>query len=473
MDNGGAVALVLTVLLDDGQEVIEIREDDVPSALAENFCKVHKLNASIVPVMTRFIEKQFKENEEPQTSPLQIVRLHPAPPTCHADKKPAQKVREQPGQIEGAKKSFLRHKSVGQLDGSVISPEFSFKPVINKPYIERKQTIVMKPRSLASTRQSSCSSTRLYDEAIAREEQSRHLADQQAPISMKEISLFKPNHRSKSKSARSIVTDSDLMSEPIELKLSQGQTTAKPSRPQTAMRSHTPSHGDGPLGSEATPKPSRPEAAIRSHTPSTSEGPQSSRRETSVQPSKSQSTVRSRTASKGDESLGINMGYWSIFEGLKPTKGGTLNCATMTRCNLTNEQANFLRPILQKLVASDHEMGFAEFSIDLARLQKTKGIKDLAQLFKPRGDTSTEPKQKKAGYASALKPKADQSKQIYSRQMEQQHIKQAFLRTVKKRLEAKELIECTFKPKIIVHRPLQGGASLKSLHRRSNSSCVA
>jgi len=399
----GDVVLVLTVVLDDGQEVIEVREQDSPDRLAEEFCKKHKLEASIVPSMSKFIEQQIKESEEPQDTGL-LIKLKPAI-SNHAGERLYKKAVE--------KRSLLRQKSEGQLNLQISDEEFPFKPSINKNYRAHTPINSEKPRSLASSKLSSNSSSyqRLYEEAKARKVKAQKIAEDY----LKETCPFKPKLVARSKSVRSIVQDSELMSDPIELRgsLYQEEVPVRRSRPQTANLS-------------------------RASTPYTREESRGKRR------------------------------FQSIFEKLKPTKKGTLNCATITRCNLTDEQAVFLRPILEKLVTSDLEMGFEEFCIDIAHLQKVRNVKDLSKLF---GTGRITPISRLSRIRkrdpSTIKLKPNEATEFYSRQLARQNIKQAFLRTVRKRLEARELAECTFKPKTNVSSANQ---SIIHKYRRVNSS---
>jgi hypothetical protein len=161
--------------------------------------------------------------------------------------------------------------------------------------------------------------------------------------------------------------------------------------------------------------------------------------------------------------------YRAIFKQLKPTSRGTLNCATVTRCNLTDEQAIFLRPVLEKLVTSDLEMEFKEFASDLAYLQKVKGVKDITLVF-PRGNTpiSSLPRTRNS---SNSKLKIGEIAGFYNRQVAQQQMKHQFLWAVRKRLEEKELAECTFKPKIkkVCSSRQESRSSYRRSHRTSSA----
>jgi hypothetical protein len=102
--------------------------------------------------------------------------------------------------------------------------------------------------------------------------------------------------------------------------------------------------------------------------------------------------------------------------------------------------------VLEKLVTSDLEMGFKEFASDLAYLQRAKGVKDITLVF-PRGNTpiSSLPRTRNS---SNSKLKVGEIAGFYNRQVAQQQMKHQFLSAVRRRLEEKELAECTFKPKI-------------------------
>jgi hypothetical protein len=142
--------------------------------------------------------------------------------------------------------------------------------------------------------------------------------------------------------------------------------------------------------------------------------------------------------------------FRTIFEMLKPTPRGTLNCATVTRCNLTDEQAIFLRPLLEKLVASEHEMGFDEFCTELAHLQKLKNLTDITRLFTRSRNSAPASRlsQSRKQSSCEMKVKPEEVSDFYARQVTQQESKLKFLKSVRRRLEARELAECTFKPKI-------------------------
>lgn len=162
--------------------------------------------------------------------------------------------------------------------------------------------------------------------------------------------------------------------------------------------------------------------------------------------------TRARTPCNREEPQ-PNRHFRSIFEHLRPTEKGTLNCATVTRCNLTDEQVVFLRPILEKLVTSDHEMDFEEFCNDFLHLQLAKPSHNLAKLFPIRRRTPLISRLARTQQRdlSTIKLKPANARQFYNRQMAQENIKKQFLRSVKQRLEDRELAQCTFKPKIKVY----------------------
>lgn len=163
----GDVALVLTVVLDQGQEVIQVREHDDPSALAEEFCRLHRLDASIVPTMTSFIEKHIADNEAPHKTPGEYKAFPCRLAEARLHKKTA------------TRKSVLRQRSEGQLNTSVKEVRQPFKCSINSS--SRAQTPKGgKPRSLASSKCSTASNSyqRLYEEAKSRKVKAEQLAEE-------------------------------------------------------------------------------------------------------------------------------------------------------------------------------------------------------------------------------------------------------------------------------------------------------
>jgi hypothetical protein len=366
----GDLVLILTVVLEHTQQVIEVRERDHPTTLAEEFCRAHGLEASVVPSMTRYIEQQLKANEETKATGLHI------------------KLKSALGQHAGerlykkAVEKLVKHKSVSQLTQLPKDEDCTFKPSINKDYRPHSPKKTGRSQLTSSPKLSSSSSyQRLYEEAKDRRLRVKKALEERLPSSIEASPL-----RSRSKSQKVI---DQLTPEKAVLK---GSLEASPTSPQLA---------------------------------------------------------RARTPIPDDESR-VKRRYQSIFEHLKPTRKGTLTCATIARCDLTDEQAVFLRPILEKLVTSDLEMGFEEFCTDVAYLQQAKQVKDLTKLFdKSRGSTPTPSVSRtRVCDPSTLKFKPDEATEFYSRQVTQQQIKQQYLKSVRRRLEDRELEECTFKPKI-------------------------
>lgn len=277
---------------------------------------------------------------------------------------------------------------------------------------------------------------------------------------MKEICPFKPRLNKKSKSVRSIQQDSQLDSDQVSH--SQTGDQSPPRNPTNAKRQiptkvskdqFTPKKQaqTSSKPSDKTKSPSRSSSRVNSLPKSRPQSPPkspTSGRTTIAKSTRSQTAKPTRPTYTHDE-VKEKRHYQAIFETLKPTNKGTLNCATITRCNLTDDQAVYLRPILEKLVTSDLEVGFEEFCQDIAKLQKLKNYPDLSKLFNTRAATPlTNISRTRLVDPSTLRMKPSEASDFYSKQVSQQSIRKQFLRSLRKSLEAGELAECTFKPKL-------------------------
>lgn len=171
----GEVVLILTVVLDDGQEVIEVREHDVPSALAEEFCKAQGLDASMVPSMTMFIEQQIKESEEPKGTGLQI-KLKPATGN-HAGERLYKKAIER----KAAEQALLSQMSENLIDPPLDPKEYPFKPTINKLYKSQTQPNPSQDEVINSSPPNVTKSSyrRLYEEAKVRKDKAMKVVEEQ------------------------------------------------------------------------------------------------------------------------------------------------------------------------------------------------------------------------------------------------------------------------------------------------------
>lgn len=408
----GKVTLVLTVVLGDSQEVIEVREQDIPSALAEEFCKSRGLDAKIVPSMTRFIEQKILESQEPKDPGFEIKL------------KPALSYVGQSLRKRRIKEAHLMQKSVELAKAlAEVSP---IKPKIIKVVRAPSLDSTEKPRSMSVTSLNSSFSSyhRHYEEAkAAKGNPQKTDSELNSPSRRPDRSPFQ-RLPSRNQSTREVELDSELMSDPLELKGGKDykETPLKLSRPSSSKHAF----------------------ARKSKETRLSDGFASSC---------ASAPLRAKTPSQAVESSSKRL-CQTIFEQLKPTRKGTLTCATITRCNLTDAQVEVLRPIIEKLVTSNQEMSFEVFYRDMASLHTETDFKDLAKLFGSRYSTP--------GSRLSITKLADRSKaqgkpremtEFIKRQVLKQNLRQQSLKAVKKRIEDKELAECTFKPKIKEYNP--------------------
>jgi hypothetical protein len=157
----GKIALLLTVVLDAGQEVVEVRENDQPDKLAEQFCKEKGLDVSTISSMARFIEQQLKENNEPQKPNLPRRQIKPVLIT---------RSRDRLGTKAPDRNDMQRQKSVGQLNKPPA--RHSAKPQARRVH-KTPPPPPTKPKNLNSSLSTKASSgtnsyQRLYEEAKQR-----------------------------------------------------------------------------------------------------------------------------------------------------------------------------------------------------------------------------------------------------------------------------------------------------------------
>jgi hypothetical protein len=159
----GKIALLLTVVLDEGQEVIEVRDNDHPGKLAEQFCKEKGLDDSTISSMALFIEQQLKENNEPQKPCLNKRQTKPVL---------VPRTRERLSRKEPDRKPLQRQRSVSQLSKPPARESASAKPQARRVH----KTLTPPPAKLKnldsslSTKASSGTNSyqRLYEEAKRR-----------------------------------------------------------------------------------------------------------------------------------------------------------------------------------------------------------------------------------------------------------------------------------------------------------------
>jgi hypothetical protein len=154
------------------------------------------------------------------------------------------------------------------------------------------------------------------------------------------------------------------------------------------------------LSTNEGPKPSRKEVmSSRSSSAKTITKSRTSGRELPAEQENRPQVSRPASASKVDDSSQLMLK--SIFKQLKPTRKGTLTYATITRANLTDRQAAFLRPLFEKLVTTEKQIGFEEFCDDLTYLQKAKHVNNLLKLFP-----------KPAHQSGSVRPRSRQSSSV-------------------------------------------------------------
>jgi hypothetical protein len=155
----GEVVLVLTVVLNHGQEVIEVREHDSPHTLAQEFCKAKGLDDSVIPSMSSFIEQQLKDSEEPAGTGLHI-KLKPVAYTS-----PEQVSSNQP---------LKAHNSPNR---SRTPPKSGKTQSLSSFGLEKSDRSSTPPPSHLTSSLSSTRYNRLYEEAKMRKVKAQRLAD--------------------------------------------------------------------------------------------------------------------------------------------------------------------------------------------------------------------------------------------------------------------------------------------------------
>jgi hypothetical protein len=95
-------------------------------------------------------------------------------------------------------------------------------------------------------------------------------------------------------------------------------------------------------------------------------------------------------------------------------------------------------------------MGFDEFCTDLGELKKVKNLTDITRLFSRSLNSAPVSRLSRSRKQSscAMKGKPEEISDFYARQVTLQESKLKLLRSVRRRLEARELAECPLKPKI-------------------------
>jgi hypothetical protein len=360
------VVLVLTVVLGHGQEVIEVRAHDRPHQVAVDFCKAKGLDPSTVPAMTQFIEEQLAEHEPPRAS-LQGDHLS----TLDSGERVVKRAEGRQPRLKKQASELLtprsRSKEEAKLASSYRGKQSLIKGSLDKTY------------SYTKTASRSHRPAEEFEELNSLKPQ--HTRDHEQG-SMKSISLFKTIKTPGSRSAKGIENDGHVNSSLDMTQLASTMDAPQISRTQT-VRSHK-SH----LGfDQETPKLIKPRPTQPSRTPTSVDRGNANKPSTTSFNEAAQATysrpqtAKSREAPRESEETEQTMILQSIFKQLKPSHKGTLNFATVTRGNLTDDQAAFLRPLLEKLITTELEMDFEEFCVDLAYLQRLKHVKSLLELF--------------------------------------------------------------------------------------------
>lgn len=366
------VVLVLTVVLDHGQEVIEVRAKDRPSLVALRFCKAHQLDPTTVPTMTRFIQEQLEENQ-----------LSPHTASASVDKGKGTDVHDANATEEALKIGSPKKPSNVNSSRSLVDR----KPTPSSNRQAKSRTPISKPVSHANSTRPTYAIQQPHTSDNGRTPSSNHgTGEKSALSSMQAISLFKSRRPFRNKSSREI--DSRLLNT-ASLDYSPFTSTLDPPSISRTLSGRS-DRSQKLFGSEEVTPHAKHFTSRRKRTPKRSgkiESLRSKLKKTlSEGADRSSSGYSKPTATKPGADTEVNRSsiYQLIFSQLKPTHKGTLTYATITRGNLSDSQAAFLKPMLEKLIITSHEMGFEEFCADIAYLESRKGAPDLMKLFMPK-----------------------------------------------------------------------------------------